>query len=300
MLSLIALLPAIAALLAPQAQSAQRFTSRSDLVVLPVAVIDRKSGFVTDLPREAFTVYDNGKPQSITFFESTARPVTVGLLIDSSISMSRRRSAVVAAGNTFADTCRADDEMFTINFNERVWPGLPDGVDFTSEPGELKLAIARSGARGQTALFDALGAGLRHLALGRHQQRALIVVSDGGDNASRIKAPEVLDAAMRMNVVIYTISIDDVDQSEANPDLLRKLAASTGGEAFFLRKLSAVAPTLERISRDIRQAYIIGYVPSEPPRDSELHSIRVEVKSPDRQKLVVRSRSGYVAAGTGQ
>jgi Ca-activated chloride channel homolog len=300
MLSLIALWPAIAALFALQEPSAQRFTSRSDLVVLPVAVVDRKSGFVPDLPRDAFTVYDNGKPQSITFFENAARPVTVGLLIDSSISMLRRRDAVVAAGITFAASCRPEDELFTINFNERVWPGLPDGTNFTSDPGQIETALRRSGARGQTALFDALGAGLKHLALGRHQQKVLIVVSDGGDNASRTTSADVVDAAMRMNAVIYTVSIDDDYQSEANPDLLRKLAASTGGEAFFVRRISDVGPTLERIARDIRHAYVIGYVPSETARDGEVHSIRVEVKSPDRRKLTVRSRSGYVGGRTSQ
>src|SRR5689334_8781249 len=111
MLSLLAHLTAALALFAPQSQPAQRFTSRS--------------GLVTGLPREAFTVYDNGKPQTISFFENAARPVTVVLLIDSSISMLPRRDAVVAAGLTFAGTCRADDEVFTVNFNERVWPGLP-------------------------------------------------------------------------------------------------------------------------------------------------------------------------------
>src|SRR5690349_8419403 len=131
MLPLLVLLPAVLALLTPQSPPAPRFTSRSDLVVLPVAVVDRKSGFVPGLPREAFTVYDNGKPQTISFFENAARPVTVGLLIDSSISMLPRRDAVIAAGLTFAGSCRADDEVFTINFNERVWPGLPDGMNFT-------------------------------------------------------------------------------------------------------------------------------------------------------------------------
>jgi Ca-activated chloride channel family protein len=190
--------------------------------------------------------------------------------------------------------------MFTINFNERVWPGLPDGMPFTSDPNELKQAIARSGARGQTALFDALGAGLRHLASGRHQQKALIVVSDGGDNASRTTETDVLDAAMRMDAVIYTLRIVDDEQRDANPELLRKLATATGGESFVVRKLSQVSATLERIARDIRHAYVIGYVPSAPPKDGELHAIRVDVKPPDRRKFQVRSRSGYVATRSTQ
>jgi Ca-activated chloride channel homolog len=300
MLWLIALLPALLAVQEPREQAPQRFTSHSALVVVPVSVIDRKAGLVAGLPQDAFTIYDNGKPQTITVFENADRPVTVGLLIDSSISMLRRREAVVAAGTSFANSCHPEDEMFTINFNERIWPGLPEGMAFTSDRAELTRALNRSGARGQTALFDALWTGLAHLATGHHQKKVLIVVSDGGDNASRRTYDDVLAAASQMDAVIYTVSIDDVDQSEANPDLLKKLARTTGGESFFLRQLKHVAPTLERISRDIRSGYTIGYVPTEPGRAGERHTIRVDVRAPDRRKLAVRARSEYVAGGAGR
>jgi Ca-activated chloride channel family protein len=214
--------------------------------------------------------------------------------------MLRRRAAVIAAGTSFAQSSHPDDEMFTVNFNERVWPGLPDGMNFTSDRAELERALNRAGARGQTALFDAVTFGLRHLGLGRHQKKVLIVVSDGGDNASHKTFADVLDAAQRMDAVIYTVSVRDLEapDREANPGILRKLAAATGGEAFLLGKVSAVAPTLERISRDIRNTYVIGYAPSEPGKAGEHRAIRVVVK--DRRNPAVRARSGYIAAGSGR
>ena len=131
-------------------------------------------------PAWAFTVQDGGHAQPITFFEHAESSITVGLVLDSSISMHRKRDAVIAAGNKFAESSHPDDEMFTINFNERVWPGLPPGRSFTSDREELRRALQRSGARGKTALFDALHAALTHLQSGRRQKKVLIVVSDGG------------------------------------------------------------------------------------------------------------------------
>jgi VWFA-related protein len=284
----------------PAATEPPRFTSRSDLVVLHVSVLDRKRGYVSGLTREAFTVHEDGRPQAIEFFEAADSPVTVGLAIDSSISMQRRRDAVIAAGVSFARSGRPDDEMFTINFNERVWPGLPDGRQFTSDPEELRLALLRSGARGKTALFDGLHAGLTQLEGGHRQKKVLIVVSDGGDNASTLGFDDVLAAALRMDAVIYTVSIDDPYDREARPDVLRKLAASTGGEAFFLRTASEATSIFERISRDIRSGYTIGYAPAGSAGHVGYRAIKVDVRPPDGRKLTVRARSGYVAGAGGQ
>lgn len=283
---------------APAAQEAspRRFTSRSDLVVLHVTVLDR-DGYVSGLSREAFTVYEGGRPQTVTFFESADAPVTVGLILDSSTSMHRRRDAVIAAGTSFANSCHANDEMFTINFNERIWRGLPEGQLFTSDPAELQRALLKSGARGRTALFDALRAGLSQLAAGRHEKKVLLVVSDGGDNASSTRFKDVLSEALRMNAVIYAVSIKDQYDREARPDVLRKLTAATGGQAFFLRNATEVTRTFDRIARDIRSGYTIGYAP--PASGGRYRALRVVVRSPDGRKLTVRTRSGYVTGSPG-
>jgi VWFA-related protein len=279
---------------APQERAS--FSSRTELAVLHVSVLDRQAGFVPGLPRDAFTVEENGRPQPIAFFENDDAPVTVGLVIDNSGSMQPRRDAVIAASMAFASSSHSADDMFTINFNERVWPGLPPGRAFTSDLSELREALGRSGARGQTALFDGIDAALRHLTHGHKPRKVLVVISDGGDNASKTKFSDVLDAALRTDVVIYTIGLHDPDDRDAKPGLLRELAEVTGGEAFFPRNNESVTPVLERIARDIRSSYTIGYAPPAAAPDTR-RKIKVNVKAPDHRKLKVRVRSTYVGAG---
>jgi Ca-activated chloride channel homolog len=275
------------------------FVSRSDLVVLRVSVLDRGT-LVSGLPREAFFVHDEGRRQEIQFFEHEDTPVTVGLVVDCSGSMQTRRDGVIAAGVAFAGSSHPADELFTLNFNEEVWPGLPPHLPFTTDRAELKRALDRSVTRGQTALFDAIAAGLRHLERGTRTRRVLIVVSDGGDNASRTRFDEVLEAALQNDVVIYTIGIYDPNERDAKPKLLRQLADATGGEAFFPKAGQPVTPVLERIARDIRSGYTVGYVP--PPGDSapRRHRVRVDVRAPDGRKLAVRARSSYINSHSGE
>lgn len=277
---------------APQDQRAI-FSSRSDLVVLHVSVLDRKSGFVPGLPRDAFTVYEDGRPQTIAFFRNEDSPVTVGLVIDSSASMLRKREALIAAGLAFAKSSRHDDELFVVHFNERVWMGLSSGRPFTSDAAELRSALQRSTARGRTALFDAIAAALTHLQQGTAQKKVLIVISDGGDNSSTTCFSDVLDMARRSDAVIYGIGLSDEYDSEADPDVLKQLARATGADAFFPSEVSDVTRILERIARDIRSGYTIGYVPAGPPAPG-YHAVRVDVAS-DGRKFAVRARSGYTA-----
>jgi len=277
--------------LKPQHQPA--FKSGTDLAVVHVSVVDKHAGFVAGLPRDAFAVYEDGRPQPIAFFENEDTPVSVGLVIDSSQSMSTRRDAVIAASMAFAESSHPEDEMFTLNFNERIWPGLADGKAFTSDHAELHEALNRSGSRGKTALFDAIHAALSHLDGGAKSRKVLIVVSDGGDNASAKRYEDVLDAALRRDVVIYTVGIYDSYDKDAKPEVLRDLAGATGGEACFPAKLTEVGPALERIARDIRSSYTIGYA---PPADGKnaARRIKVEVRPADGRRLAVRARSAYI------
>jgi len=268
------------------------YTSHADLVVLHVSVLDRHAGYLSDLPRDAFSVTEDGRPQQIEFFQHEDTAVTVGLVIDSSGSMRRRRESVIAAGMAFAASSNPADELFTINFNERVWPGRDEGQDFTSDGATLLRALNRSTARGQTALFDALSAAMRHLEKGHESRKVLIVVSDGGDNASRTTCDDILDRALRSDIVVYTVGIFDSDDDEKNPKLLKKLSDVTGGEAFFPKTNEDVQPVFERIARDIRSSYTLGYVPRDG-RPGE-HRLHVDVRDPARRKLTVRARAAYV------
>jgi VWFA-related protein len=283
-------------LLAQATQDRPAFKSTSELVVLHVSVVDRHAGFVSGLPRDRFLVYEDGQPQKVEFFENEDTPVSVGFVIDSSGSMLARRDAVVAASMAFAESSHPDDEMFTLCFNEKIWRGLPDGQAFTSDHQQLHEALSRSGARGETALFDAIDAGLKQLDGAHKARRILIVVSDGGDNASHTRFQTVLDEALRRDVVIYTVGIYDSDDRDAKPGVLRELAAATGGEAFFPQTIEKVQPALERIARDIRSSYTIGYIPPGGGTAGRTRRIRVDLRSPDGRKLAVRSRSAYVNA----
>jgi VWFA-related protein len=289
----------IGLLLTQDSQPAATFASRSELVVLRVSVVDRHAGFVSGLPRDAFVVQEDGRPQAIQFFENEDTPVTVGLVIDSSGSMLRRRDSVIAAGMAFAGSSHPDDELFTLNFNERVWPGLPPGQLFTTDRQDLRRALDRSTALGQTALFDAVAMGLRRLDEGHRTRKVLVVVSDGGDNASATRFDEVLDAALRKDIVIYAIGIYDRNDRDAKPDLLRQLADATGGEAFFPRAPGDVTPILERVARDIRSGYTVGYVPSAEADTARRRRVRVDVRSPDGRKLAVRARTAYISPRSG-
>ena len=269
------------------------FSSRSEVVIVHASVLDRKAQLVAGLPREVFAVFENGQPVPVSFFHNEDNPVTVGLVIDSSGSMQRKRDAVIAAGLAFARSSHPQDEMFTVNFNEQVWKGLPPSTPFTTDFEQLRAALQRSTTRGQTALFDALRTALTHLGTGHLQKKVLIVVSDGGDNASTTKFEDVLNAALTMDAVIYTIGMYDQYDGDAKPNLLRKLAGSTGGAAYFPEDPADATNILERIAREIRSGYTLGYVPA--TGGEGYRAIRVEVRSPDGRKLSVRSRTGYIA-----
>ena len=276
-----------------QDQAPRVFSARSEVVVVHVTVTDGKARPIAGLPREAFTLYEDGRPEPVSFFHNEDNPVTVGLVLDCSSSMQRRREAVIAAGLAFAQSSHPKDEMFTVNFNENVWDGLPPSMPFTTNVDDLRAALGRTTARGKTALFDALRSALKHLNDGHEQKKVLILVSDGGDNASSSKFEDVLGLALRMDALIYTISIPDQYDTDAKPDVLKKLARATGGEAFFPRKLDEVSEALQRIAHDIRSGYTLGYSPSHDTPG--YRPIRVDVKSAEGKKLNVRARSGYIA-----
>lgn len=289
----------VGALLAQDPGSRPTFTSRSDLVVLRVSVVDRHAGFVADLPRDAFVVRENGRAQPIMVFDQNDTPVTVGLVLDNSGSMGRRRQAVIEAGVAFAHSSNPADELFTINFNERVWPGLSPGQPFTSDHLILHAALERTTARGQTAMFDAMLSALKYLERGTQPRRVLILVADGGDNASQSSFPDVLDAALRRDVVIYTVGLTDRHDREAKPKRLRQLADVTGGEAFFPETNEEITPVFKRIAHDIRSSYMIGYAPPSAATADVRRQVEVDLQGREYRKFKVRARSVYIPQGNG-
>jgi Ca-activated chloride channel homolog len=267
------------------------------LVVLPATVTDRQGGFVSNLSEQDFEVYENGVPQRIQLFRSEDIPVTVGLVVDQSTSMIRKLADVSAAARSFVRSSNRDDEMFVVNFNEKVSLGLPGSIRFTNNAVYLQNAIVTKPAGGQTALYDAIAKALEELQAGSRDKKVLIVVSDGGDNASARSLSQVMKLAERSSAVIYTIGIFDEDDPDRNPGVLKRLAQATGGEAFLPKQLSEVAPICERIARDIRHQYTIGYIPTNLAHDGTHRAIRVVAQAKGHDKLSVRTRTGYIAGG---
>lgn len=272
-------------------------SSSSELVVLPAIVTDRHGGFVGDLDGGAFAVYDNGRPMKIELFSNEDTPVSVGLVIDASSSMRPKLGEVVAAAMTFARLSNPDDELFAIRFNDDVRKVTGDALTVRAEDGNaLREALLSIRPEGRTALYDGLVDSLDVLDHAASRQRkVLILISDGGDNASRTARDVVLERARRSNASIYTIGLFDDDDPDRNPKLLKSLARETGGERFLPRSAGPLVGVCERIAREIRAGYTIGYAP--PDRDGVFHHVRVEARSPEGRRLDVRTRPGYFAAG---
>lgn len=272
------------------------FTSQAELVVVHVTVKDGRGSYVTALPRESFHVTEDGTPQRIDFFTGEDSPITVGFLVDSSGSMREGRERVIAAATAFAESSNAKDEIFALAFNEHVRPALPPSLPFTSNATVLRDALARTiSAQGLTATYDAISNGLAHVARGHHPRRVLVVVGDGGDNASTMNFEQVLRAAQRSNAAIYAVGILDPLDRQSNPGLLKRLARATGGEAFFPRRIEEIDDVLREIAHDIRNSYTLGYVSSNSARDGQFRRIRVVATDPSRRSLRVRARDGYRA-----
>jgi VWFA-related protein len=267
------------------------------LVVLHATVTDRHGGAVSNLSAHDFAVYEDGVPQSIRLFKSEDIPVTVGLVVDHSTTMQPKLSEVTAAAMSFVRSSNSQDEMFVVNFNEKVMLGLPGTVRFTNSATELERAIVRVPTQGQTALYDAIAKGLEELQAGTRDKKAMIVVSDGGDNASVRTEAQVMKLAEQSSAVVYTVGLFDENDPDRNPGVLNRLARVTGGEAFLPDQPSEVVGICERIARDIRSQYTIGYVPIKPARDGAYRAIRVHAGLKDHEGLHVRTRTGYIASG---
>jgi VWFA-related protein len=295
-MSRIAILATLIAALAASLVTAQsHFSARSDLVVLNVAVTDSRGGFVSGLPQDAFKIVDEGKPQKIEFFAEQDAPATIGLLIDASGSMLENRDRVIAGVTEFAKASHPDDEFLPLVFNEQIASVLPQGR-FTSDPMELRdVLTAGLDARGRTAFHDALAEAVEKVGHGRYERKVLIILSDGGDNASKLSLEQAFDKVLASNVVIYSIALVDPLALDKNPKALRRLADGTGGLAFEPANVSLVTRAFQSIAHDIRSRYTVAYAPPDTATQGHLRRVRVVIESPGRTGLKVRTRTGYIS-----
>ncbi len=265
-----------------------------NLVVLHATVRDRQGRFAAGLREQDFEVYEDGVPQHIRVFQHEDIPVTVGLVVDHSGSMRPKLREVTAAARNFVQFSNPEDQMFVVNFNEAVSMGLSQTAPFSNDAAALGGAIWGAPAFGETALYDALVKALARLQEGHWDKKVLLVISDGGDNASSHNLAQVTNFAGRSSAIIYTIGIFDEADADRNPRVLRHLAQATGGEAFFPGQPGEVACICERIAREIRNQYTIGYVPT-TVRKGVYRTIRVVARPAGHDKLFVRTRAGYIS-----
>ena len=274
---------------APQPNQAGPYAIRTnaDLVVLQATVRDRKGAPVSGLTEENFQVYEDKVLQHIESFSHEDIPVTIGLVIDSSGSMRPKHSDVISAALAFVRSSNPEDQMFVVNFNEHVSLGLPANLPFTSNAAQLETALSRSPLTGMTALYDAIAVGLEQLQKGKWDRKALIVVSDGGDNASKHNLAQVMSMVNQSSAVIYTMGIFDETDQDRNPHVLKQLARASGGEAFFPQTLQDILPICEQIAHDIRSQYTITYVPTNKKQDGTYRAIECEgARAVGRQTIV--------------
>jgi Ca-activated chloride channel family protein len=272
----------------------------ANLVLLPVKVTDAGGTFVSRLKLEDFHVFEDGQLQKLTVFEEGDTPVTVGLIVDHSRSMGAKLPDVVAAVTSFAHSSNSQDEMFVVDFNDDVLIELMRGKAFSNDAKELEEALKAVSARGRTALYDAVSEGLHHLQYGHLERKALIIISDGGDNASHLKYSQVLAQARQSQSLIYSIALVGSDNEEENPRLLRRLCKDTGGIAYFPNAGESVANVSTQIARDLREQYTLGYAPQNMKRTDTFRKIEVKVTAPDHGRLRVRTREGYSPAAEKQ
>lgn len=279
-----------------QGQELPTFSASSDLVVLHVTVRDRKGAYVTDLTRDAFNVIEDGQAQSVRLFTDSDTPATIGVLIDSSGSMYQYRALTIDGATAFAKSSHPQDEIFALAFNEYVTPVLPRVAPFTNDSAVLRAALSRNvNSRGRTALYDAISRGVDYLSGGSRERKVLVLLSDGGDNASKTTKDEAVQKAQASNAVIYTIALIEPGARDANPGLLKELAAASGGDTFRSKDSGDIKDAFDKIARDIRHTYTIGYTSTNPARDGAFRRLRVVVTAPPGRPLVVRSRTGYRA-----
>lgn len=271
---------------------------RVDLVTLTLTVTDIYNRYVSGLGRNAFTVFDNGVEQEITFFSDTDAPVSLGIVFDISASMNSSKIAKARkALERFINTSHPNDEYFLIAFNNRAQLLLDRTRDGEAVLSKLTLVSPRN----NTALYDACYLGIEKVTRGTHQKKALLIISDGQDNASRYNFGEVRRLMKESDVVVYAVGILD-GRDASSPEgmvgksLIDELTSVTGGKSFYPETDVEMDEIFERIAIELRHQYSIGYTPSDFQTDGKWHKVRVKVKPPrGLPRLTVRSREGYYA-----
>lgn len=268
----------------------------TDLVLVPVTVTDPLNRLVTGLEKDDFRVYENNGQQKITSFASEDAPVSIGIIFDLSGSMTSKLVRAKESILQFIKTANPQDEFFIIGFNDR--PELIE--DFTASVDDIEARLATVHAGHRTALLDAIYYGVAKMREARHERKALLIVSDGGDNRSRYTEGEVRAKVRESDVQIYAMGIFDpyapTPEERMGPQLLQSLSEESGGRMYQVDDINELSDVAEKISTELRNQYVIGYRPGDLAHDGKWRKLKVKVNPPPGlPPLTVYARTGYYA-----
>jgi Ca-activated chloride channel family protein len=269
-----------------------------DLVLVPVSVTDGRQRLVTGLDQSNFQVLEGKKVQEIRHFSSEDAPVSLGVIVDTSGSMKDKMERVREAVTQFCEIANVQDEFFMITFSDE--PHM--ARDFTNTAEDIEKELLYIHSKGRTALLDAIYMGIEKMRQARYSKKALLVISDGGDNHSRYGEREVKSAVKESDVMIYAIGTFDryvpTQEEMLGPGLLANVAQVTGGRAFTLENPNEMPAVAHRIGTELRTQYVLGYRPEKAPHDGKWHKISVKLKLPAKLSFLrVHAKTGYYAGG---
>lgn len=269
----------------------------SELVLIPVSVLDRRGQPVVGLQKDRFTLLDNDTEQVITHFAMEDAPISVGFVVDASASMLGKMEKSREAVRSFLNTANSEDEFFLVRFNSRV----DLAMDLTRDADELQKQIRLIQPFGGTALLDAIRFSITQMNKAKNARKALIIVSDGGDNSSRHTTTDLRNLVREADVQIYAIGIFDpadmrsrTPEETNGPELLQEVTRQTGGRLFEVDKINQMPKFAWELGRAIRAQYLLGYAPNFPRHDGKYHRVEVKLVQPKGSPNLKASwRRGY-------
>jgi VWFA-related protein len=269
------------------------------LVQIPVAVTDSVNRFVLGLQKEDFHLLEDGIEQTVAHFSGEDAPLSVGLVFDESGSMDEKVRTSQVAVAQFLKTLNADDEAFLVEFSDSA----KVSVGFTSHGEEINNTLKQSQPTGQTAMLDAIDLALREMKKAENSRKAIVVVSDGGDNHSHYTAAQIEALVREADVQIYAMGVYErilfpglTPEEISGPQLLSEIATQTGGRAFNAQLTSDLPSVAARIALELRNQYVLGYYPKDQARDGKYRHVEVKLTQPRGvSALTAHWRLGYYA-----
>ncbi len=267
-----------------------------DLVLVPVTITDSMNRLVTGLEKENFVLLDNGEKQMIQHFSSEDAPISLGVIFDMSGSMANKIEKSREAVVEFFKTANPEDEFFVIAFNDK--PRLIS--DFTNSVDQVQGQLVYAVPKGRTALLDAIYLGIAKMRQAKQQRKALLIISDGGDNHSRYTEHEIKSMVREADVQIYAIGLFDhtprSDEERYGPELLAEVTDVTGGRTFVVDNPKELPDVAVKIGVELRNQYVLGYHPSKPAHDGKWRKVKVKLVTPKGlPQLSVYAKTGYYA-----